>query len=208
MNEDLSATIRTGVTVVIVAALVSTVLSLMVVAQTILSAGQGTLQSGVDRVSLQQFEVYNGGSQSGTDVKAAVSLYASQDLAILIHTKSMDADDSMGSEYYYNFNALLGTTKPDGSADPYFKPADETVAGTQTRVYKGVKSDTNLHVVQGQPYLVSELATTNGVIAFNGDVKILTTKGSNCYILDSARFNSQLIKDKNDLIIGIIFTQR
>ena len=88
MNEDLSATIRTGVTVVIVAALVSTVLSLMVVAQTILTSGQGTLQAGVDRVSLQQYELYNGGSQSGTDVKAAISLYASQDVAILVHTKT------------------------------------------------------------------------------------------------------------------------
>lgn len=208
MNEDLSATIRTGVTVVIVAALVSTVLSLMVVAQTILSAGQGTLQSGVDRVSLQQFEVYNGGSQSGTDVKAAVSLYASQDLAVLVHTKAMNTDSAMGTDFYYNFNALLGTTNASGQAQPYFPKGTETVAGTSTIVYKGKKTNSNLQTVAGQPYFVSELATTNGVIEFNGDVKILTTKGSNCYILDSARFNSQLIRDKNDLIIGIIFTQR
>lgn len=208
MNEDLSATIRTGVTVVIVAALVSTVLSLMVVAQTILSAGQGTLQSGVDRVSLQQFEVYNGGSQSGTDVKAAVSLYASQDLAILIHTKAMDSDQSMGVDYYYNFNSLLGETGADGNPSYYFGYGTETVAGTQTAVYKGKLNPNQVKTVTGQPYLVSELATRNGVIEFNGDVKILTTKGSNCYILDSARFNSQLIRDKNDLIIGIIFKQR
>lgn len=202
MNEDLSATIRTGVTVVIVAALVSTVLSLMVVAQTILSAGQGTLQSGVDRVSLQQFEVYNGGSQSGTDVKAAVSLYASQDIGIIIHTKSMPEG------IYYNFNSILGAKKenPDraGFGDT---PTEEDVAGAKSKVYKGQKSAV-VEDVNGQPYVLGSLWTKNGVIQFNGDIKILTTKGSNCYILDSARFNSQLIRDKNDLIIGIMFTQR
>lgn len=200
MNEDLSATIRTGVTVVIVAALVSTVLSLMVVAQTILSAGQGTLQSGVDRVSLQQFEVYNGGSQSGTDVKAAVSLYASQDLAIIIHTKSMDADK------YYNFNSLLGTETSNGAQMAVTK-SQEDVAGAKADVYTGQKSSM-VSTVTGQPYVKGALYVVNGVIQFNGDIKILTTKGSNCYILDSARFNSQLIRDKNDLIIGIMFTQR
>lgn len=200
MNEDLSATIRTGVTVVIVAALVSTVLSLMVVAQTILTAGQGTLQSGVDRVSLQQYEVYNGGSQSGTDVRAAVSLYSSQDIAILIHTSSMDADK------YYNFNSLLAN--PGGSSTtPAGTKGTENVGGSNVTVYTGNKSSL-VTVIQGQPYLLGALATENGLVSFNGDTKIISTKGSNCYILDSARFNSQLIKDKNDLIIGIMFTQR
>lgn len=201
MNEDLSATIRTGVTVVIVAALVSTVLSLMVVAQTILTAGQGTLQAGVDRVSLQQYEVYNGGSQSGTDVKAAVALYSSQDLAVIIHTKSM-ADGE-----YYNFNSLLSNPSGTNTEQAAFQESTEAVGGAQVKVRKGQKSAV-VQDIQGQPYVLGALATTNGVVQFHGDVKILTTKGSNCYILDSARFNSQLIKDKNDLIIGIMFTQR
>lgn len=204
MNEDLSATIRTGVTVVIVAALVSTVLSLMVVAQTILTAGQGTLQSGVDRVSLQQYEVYNGGSQSGTDVKAAVALYSSQDIAILIHTKAMDATNR---ELYYNFNSMLSNPNGTNPEQMVGQEKTESVGGAQVKCYTGNKSSF-VTVVQGQPYVLGCLSTENGVVRFNGDVKILTTKGSNCYILDSARFNSQLIKDKNDLIIGIMFTQR
>lgn len=201
MNEDLSATIRTGVTVVIVAALVSTVLSLMVVAQTILTAGQGTLQAGVDRVALQQYEVYNGGTQSGTDVRAALSLYSSSDIAIIIHTASMDAGK------YYNFNSLL--SNPDGNSmqTAAGTKSEEQAGGSTVTVYTGQQSSF-IKEVTGQPYVLGALAVTNGITQFNGDIKIVTTKGSNCYILDSARFNSQLIKDKNDLIIGIMFTQR
>lgn len=207
MNEDLSATIRTGVTVVIVAALVSTVLSLMVVAQTILTSGQGTLQAGVDRVSLQQFELYNGGSQSGTDVKAAVSLYASSDIAILVKTKS--SPGTMADDKYYNYNSLLAI----GGANPKATPV--TVAGQNATAYVieagasgAADGKTFKKPNAGDSFYTGALAVSNGIIAFNGDKKGITTKGADQYILDSARFSSQLIKDKNNLIIGIVFRQK
>lgn len=189
MNEDLSATIRTGVTVVIVAALVSTVLSLMVVAQTILTSGQGTLQAGVDRVSLQQYELYNGGSQSGTDVKAAISLYASQDIAILVHTKTTPANK------WWNYNSLLETATSVSGVK---------ANGVEVTAYQA----TLTAPAAGNSYYTAELKVNNGMIQYNGDKKGITTKGADQYILDSARFSSMLIKDKNELIIGIVFTQR
>lgn len=189
MTEDLSVTVRIGVTVTLVAALVATVLSLMVVATTMLTNGQSTLQSGVDRVSLQQYEVYNGGSQSGTDVRAAISLYSGQDIAILVNTKAMSSDTT-----YYNFNSLL-----DGASK-----SSETISGISVDVYTISKPST----VAGQPHVLGTLATENGIVKFNGDTKVITAKGAKGYILDSARFNSQLIKDTNDLIVGIMFTQR
>lgn len=189
MNEDLSATIRTGVTVVIVAALVSTVLSLMVVAQTILTSGQGTLQAGVDRVSLQQYELYNGGSQSGTDVKAAISLYASQDVAILVHTKTTPTGK------WWNYNSLLeNATSVSGVK----------ANGVEVTAYQATLTEP----VAGNSYYTAELKVNNGMIQYNGDKKGITTKGADQYILDSARFSSMLIKDKNELIVGIVFTQR
>lgn len=202
MNEDLSATIRTGVTVVIVAALVSTVLSLMVVAQTILTSGQGTLQAGVDRVSLQQFELYNGGSQSGTDVKAAVSLYASSDIAILIKTKSAPS----GDDTYYNYNSILKGAQVDNNVD---------VAGQKATAYTisagaagAADGSTFKKPAVGNSYYTGALEVESGIIKFNGDKKGITTKGATQYILDSARFSSQLIKDQNNLIIGIVFRQK
>ena len=43
MGEDVSSQIRTGITVILVAALITAVLNLMVVAQNIMANGLGTL---------------------------------------------------------------------------------------------------------------------------------------------------------------------
>lgn len=190
MNEDLSATIRTGVTVVIVAALVSTVLSLMVVAQTILTSGQGTLQAGTDRIALQQYEIYNGGSQTGTDVQAAISLYSSQDIAILVHTKTTPTDK------YWNYNALI-----DGAVDvPGVKPAGINAYQADIKLSTDIKA--------GDSFVTKNLDAENGIIKYCGDKKGVTTKGADQYILSSANFSSLLVKDENELIVGILFTQK
>ena len=193
MNEDLSAMVRTGVTIVLVAALTSTILTLMVVAQTILNSGSGTLANNVDAITLQKYQQFNGGTQSGTDVKATVGQYASEEIAILIHTKTMSTADE-----YYNFNYLL-----EGVSGP----TAEQVNGVQCLISKvTMGADT---VITGMPYRKKNLKIgSDGLAEYNGDTKILTAKGAECFILDSARFNSQLVKDSNDLIVGIMFTQR
>lgn len=55
MSEDVSATMRVGITVILVAALVAVVLNLMVMSNSLLNNGQTTLQSGIDSVSAQEF---------------------------------------------------------------------------------------------------------------------------------------------------------
>ena len=104
MSEDVSATMRVGVTVILVAALVATVLNLMVMSQSILSNGQSTLQSGIDQVSQQEFEAYNNKKVSGTLVQTAISLYQGRDIAIVVQTKAV-RDESATSAM--NYNALL-----------------------------------------------------------------------------------------------------
>ena len=56
MAEDISAQARTGVTVMALAALVAVVLNIMVIAQSIVSTGMSTLQSGVDAIKMQEYE--------------------------------------------------------------------------------------------------------------------------------------------------------
>ena len=45
MSEDISSQVRLGATIILVAALIAAVLSLMVVAQSVLSSGLSTLQA-------------------------------------------------------------------------------------------------------------------------------------------------------------------
>lgn len=111
MSEDVSATMRVGITVILVAALVATVLNLMVMSNSLLSGGQTTLQSGIDSVSQQEFASYNNTKVSGTQVNTALSLFQGRDVAILIQTKTFKENHcpnaATGMGFYMNYGALL-----------------------------------------------------------------------------------------------------
>lgn len=96
MSEDVSATMRVGITVILVAALVATVLNLMVMSNSLLSGGQTTLQSGIDSVSTQEFASYDNTKVSGTQVSTALSLFQGRDVAIIVQTKAL-AELTQGS---------------------------------------------------------------------------------------------------------------
>lgn len=121
MSEDVSATMRVGITVILVAALVAVVLNLMVMSNSLLSGGQTTLQSGVDSVSQQEFAAYNNTKVSGTQVNTALSLFQGRDVAILIQTKALreavhgTGTTADGTGFYMNYGALISElqTKSD-----------------------------------------------------------------------------------------------
>lgn len=111
MSEDVSATMRVGITVILVAALVAVVLNLMVMSNSLLNNGQTTLQSGIDSVSAQEFAVYDNTKVSGTQVSTAMSLFSGRDVAIVIQTKAFRENNSHeGSNQAgtaLNYGALL-----------------------------------------------------------------------------------------------------
>lgn len=149
MSEDVSSQVRLGATIILVAALIAAVLSLMVVAQTILANGMSTLQTGASQISAQEFDKYNNKKISGTEVKSAMSLYAGRDLALVVRTSSCkersiynvedgDKDGSNNMNYIpwaYNYGALL-------SKDAIWTSSDVLQAGTDgTGIPIGAKVD-------------------------------------------------------------------
>lgn len=206
MSEDVSATMRVGVTVILVAALVATVLNLMVMSQSILSNGQATLQSGIDQVSQQEFEVYNNKKVSGTLVQTALSLYQGRDIAIVIQTKSVR--EALGSQYAINYNSLLCSNLSSATSAP--------TKGTDSTVYTSVTGDGyqvtignsgGIYQSSGAASYTGLLYATNGLIESSANTVGTTTVGNPQYLLSSARFQSTLIKDNTGVIIGIFFKQ-
>lgn len=189
MSEDISATIRVGVTVILVAALVATVLNLMVISQAILANGQSTLQSGVDRVGLQEFEKYNGKKLSGTEVLAALALYEGRDMAIVVRTNSCINNES-GAPWAWNYNSILeDTTKETRPSGDVYKV---TTALTQKA---------------GNNFYTKNLKLENGIVVSNGNRRGTEATGDIEFILRTARFRAMLIKDSTDTIVGICFEQ-
>lgn len=219
MSEDVSATMRVGITVILVAALVATVLNLMVMSNSLLSGGQTTLQSGIDSVSTQEFASYDNTKVSGTQVSTALSLFQGRDVAILIQTKAFAEAADGGADKAINYGAIL--TRDGKSSNPNNMPAKQTYSSGTTSTYLTAQaktayivnvSDTNVAntaIVRkaGAANYEGYLHNSNGLVDASYDIIGTTELGNSAYLLSSSRFSSVLIKDPTGSIIGIFFKQ-
>ena len=219
MSEDVSATMRVGITVILVAALVATVLNLMVMSNSLLSGGQTTLQSGIDSVSTQEFASYDNTKVSGTQVSTALSLFQGRDVAIVIQTKAFAA---LGTEYQskaINYGAIL--TSDGKSSSSSNMPAQVT---DKNGVHGNIITDQaktaylidwadskatgkSIWREAGAAYFTGYLHNSNGLVDSSYDIIGTTELGNAAYLLSSSRFSSVLIKDPTGSIIGIFFKQ-
>lgn len=234
MSEDVSATMRVGITVILVAALVATVLNLMVMSNSLLSGGQTTLQSGIDSVSTQEFASYDNTKVSGTQVATALSMFQGRDVAIVIQTKAFA---TLAADEAINYGALLtcdGASSTSGNIPTKFTAniaggnltANKTggnsnveastalnFISTQAKSAYLVKFDDSttsgvaIHRPDGAPNYVGYLHNTNGLVDSCYDTIGTTELGNAAYLLSSSRFSSVLIKDPTGSIIGIFFKQ-
>ena len=219
MSEDVSATMRVGITVILVAALVATVLNLMVMSNSLLSGGQTTLQSGIDSVSTQEFASYDNTKVSGTQVSTALSLFQGRDVAIIIQTKAFAEAADGGADKAINYGAIL--TNDGKSSNPDNMPAKQTYASNTSSTYLTPQaktayivnfSDTNVAntaIVRkaGAANYEGYLHNSNGLVDSSYDIIGTTELGNSAYLLSSSRFSSVLIKDPTGSIIGIFFKQ-
>lgn len=219
MSEDVSATMRVGITVILVAALVATVLNLMVMSNSLLSGGQTTLQSGIDSVSTQEFAAYDNTKVSGTQVSTALSLFQGRDVAILIQTKAFAEAADGGANKAINYGAIL--TKDGKSSTSSNMPAKQTYASGTSSTYLTPQAKTayivnfsdtdaaNTAIVRkaGAANYEGYLHNSNGLVDSSYDIIGTTELGNSAYLLSSSRFSSVLIKDPTGSIIGIFFKQ-
>lgn len=217
MSEDVSATMRVGITVILVAALVATVLNLMVMSNSLLSGGQTTLQSGIDSVSTQEFASYDNTKVSGTQVSTALSLFQGRDVAIIIQTKALAQLGSGWENKALNYGALVTS---NGEASNGTSNMPGKVSNTETNIITGQakvayavefsdESASNKAIVRlnGSPNYTAYLHNTSGLVDSCYDTIGTTELGNAAYILSSARFSSVLIKDPTGSIVGIFFKQ-
>lgn len=224
MSEDVSATMRVGITVILVAALVATVLNLMVMSNSLLSGGQTTLQSGIDSVSTQEFATYDNTKVSGTQVATALSLFQGRDVAIIIQTKAFA---EVAPTKAINYGALMTIdSKSSSNANTPVAMTSTATGSRGTAALQGVcitpqaKTAYIIDWVDGEPgatdaigrnagaaNYVGYLHNSNGLVDSSYDIIGTTELGNAAYLLSSSRFSSVLIKDPTGSIIGIFFRQ-
>lgn len=193
MGENISTLAKTGVCVILVAFIISMVLSLTSVSQGITSKGLNLFQGGAASIAQQEFEQYNQKKVYGTDVKGALSLYQGRDISIIIRTKTC------GTTVWGHMYGLLLNGGTTGTTAP-------TKNGTGTDIYYSIPSSWLKANAETGGY-DAEVLMVNGMSQFCANVKHTTMTGDIQFIVDSARFQANLVRNASGEIIGIVFEQ-
>lgn len=210
MEDNVALGIRISVTVVLVASLVATVLTLMVIGSSILGGGQNKLQTGLTQIQQQDLMQYSNVTKKGSVVKSVLNLYQGEPVAVLVKTTALHTDSQgdskaptdtavSGTGKYFNYGCLLkGASKSNLSGGDSHMLIDARTGGASDPVVTR----------EGVAHLESALDVTNGIKNTNYDTAGVVAIGNPEAILDNGIFYSQLIKDITGEIIGIIFTQQ
>lgn len=193
MSEDVSSQVRLGVTILMLASLVAVALNLLTIAQSIVSTGIGTLQTATDSIKAQEYELYNQQIKTGTEVKTALKLYTARDNCIVIRTTN-----SMKNGKAFCYGSMLtgfsSMTDTATNTTSYYLP-DNYFSGT---TYKKA----------GESFYTMEYGMDSyGVVQYYLNIKPISAQGNDQFILESAHFRAELIKNKTGTVVGIVFTQ-
>lgn len=192
MGDDLSQGMRLGATLVILCSILFIVISLLMMMKNITNTGSSTLQSGLDQMLQTKYNDYDQQQLSGTQVSAALKLFESEKVAIVIKTSSCQSSGST-TKGGYNYGAILeGYTKGASAQD-----GDIYTASTDITTKK--KSGDSFYTINRD--------VSSGAIIYNKNTRPVTRSGVETYLRTSAWFLAELIKDSTDEVVGICFTQ-
>ena len=210
MEDNVALGIRISVTVVLVASLVATVLTLIVIGQSILGGGQNKLQTGLTQIQQQDLQQYSNVTKKGSIVKSVINLYQGEPVAILVKTTALFTDNLgdarpstqstvSGIGKYFNYGCLLKGA------------ANAPLSGGETHMILDASSGGSgspLRTIEGVAHLEGALDVTNGIKNTNYDTAGTVSIGNPEAILDNGIFYCQLVRDITGQIIGIVFTQQ
>lgn len=198
MSEDMSAMLRTGATLVLVAALIAGILNIVSIATTAIGSSMTKVQSGTSTLAVQEFQSYNQETIAGTEVLSALNLFNDRDIALVVVT---NAQQKSGSVSGNNYGAVL-----EG-----FKEKAGTGAGVSAgNVANGICDIAVSSAVMKAESCVAEIKTdaTTGNLVYNRSYKISKTKGQPQFINATGKFYCTLIYDDSGDVIGVLMVQK
>ena len=218
MEDNVALGIRISVTIVLVASLVATVLTLTVIGQSILGSGQNKLQTGLTQIQQQDLMQYANVMKKGSVVKSVINLYQGEPVAILVKTTALwtspDGDNedaktvpTSGQGLYFNYGCLLSAA--NNNSQPAWSQEEFTDTSKHILVDAGTGAATSpIRTLDGQSHLEGGLQIVNGIKQTNYDTSGTVSIGNAESILDNGLFYCQLMKDVTGEIIGVVFTQQ
>ncbi len=189
-----------GVTLLIVVAFISALIIIFSTSKNTANDGVVQLQSTISALNDSVYDDYDQKIVSGIQVKSAYNQMNGNPVAIIVKTCKGD---------WVDYNAIISpfsTTTKTQSAAPFtgltkdattkqytssVSSFDKTSAGTETSLVLSNAAD-----------------SAKQTVLYNTVITEMSKNGATNYISPTAKFNSYLVKDAGDSVIGIVFIQQ
>lgn len=206
MGEDLSTGIKMAIILVILAALLASVFSILTITKNITTQSVDELQSSLYAFQNMRWEDYNLRTISGNEVQVVVRSAVENNIAVVVNTARNNTESVLygvplkgfkdGSE---NFGIYSG-----GTGNATTVRINETV--TSGDIYYNAKSSYFVGSVKEKS--TNSQDTKDYVDERYSYVRNITDSGSMYYINPSLKFDSYIIRDESGSLLGILFDQK
>jgi hypothetical protein len=221
---------KMGSQLIMFVAIVGLALIAFLVGKNLMNTGLEQMESTVQSVNDSRFSDYNGKTVRGRAVKSAIDSFANDNVAIFVHTLSMEGNTGLAllQSGHTGQAAWLGVPHNNGGAtivsDGLTKGSNLwSLTGLAVDTNDGLGSSTSITFANYGAQLSTEgkftfegkvtfdrdfALTASGNVQCNADGSLIAKQGTAEYVANSASFNSQLIKNSAGETIGIIFFQK
>ena len=216
MESEIRNAVMVGVVLIALSVVILIAFTVFGVARNTASDGSQNIQTMVSNFSDIDFKGYEDTDVLGSDVLNAISTYKNKDLAILVHTSKMDLANALASRtqdryiLYFNDMPLINYGAILSTNSSSYDIIDTNKVPKNTRLAMGShKKDNIVENSSGQGLMTDGIfcRDNNGNVIKDLELGPVKTSGMTEYINPSTHFNSRLLRNYNDEIIGICFIE-
>lgn len=216
MEREISSGAMLGIVLLALAAVIGLGFGVFAITKGVANEGTVNVQDSLGTVSNQVFLDYDQKIVTGQQVQSAIKSFEGKPYAVLISTRGMQADgkiipghkaytfqvDVAGEKFdFVNYNAVLA--KSAGSV-----AVNQTSGSTEGDKIRGAGDATVLELDNGTIYTKEGFLAKKGNIVFDKETAGIYKTGNAEYLATSTKFQTYLIKDKSENIMGIVAIQK
>ena len=194
MDAQGALLIQIGITVVLVAAVISTIFNLLKLSQTIQGTGLSRLSTGVSNFTTAHLTAFDNSVKLGMEINTLLQTASSDKIAVLVQTNA--TRKILGDDVYINYGALVeGNTKSGTGLDVVYK------------VKKSNSPGGGIYREDGSSRYLIEKITENGVASINSQIKNTRQDSHMEKVAEHGDFYSELGENISGDITVVVATQ-
>lgn len=202
MGEDLSTGIKMAIVLVILAALLASVFSILTITKNMTTQSVDELQSSLYAFQNMRWEDYNLRTISGNEVQVVIRSAIDNNIAVVVNTVR-----NKGKSVLYGL-PIEGFDKAENSKAFWTKGIGGGSNAATSQINESVTTGSLAFDTKNSYFVGSRIDSDSDNYMLGSYVRNINDNTSIYYIDPSLKFNSYIIRDEAGSLLGILFDQK